>query len=138
MQIVLERPKTNLPVDQREKFLLLESSRATARAVWGAFKYGWRIMPSLAVKTDGRTTEKVSSPTSGVRYAEWQQPTFNGRLEVMVFASDLTQALQFLDEATRIEFNDFTDGQRYSLPSANLLEQLFDGLAVESCRYIAS
>jgi hypothetical protein len=56
----------------------------------------------------------------------------------MVFASDLTQALQFLDEATRTEFNEFIDGQRYSLPSANLLEQLFDGLAVESCRYVAS
>lgn len=138
MIATLERPKANLPVDQREKFLLLESSRATARAVWGAFRYGWRIMPSLAVKIDGRTTEKVSSPASGVRYAEWQQPTFNGRLEVMVFASDLAQALQDLDDAAKVEFDEFVNGQRYSLPSANLLEQLFYGLAVESCRYVAS
>jgi len=137
MTMTIERPRLTLPQAQREKFLKIESARATARAVWNAYAYGWRVAPSLAVKTDGRTTEKASSPASGARYSEWKQPTAGGRLEVIVYETDLYAELVPLRCLISNDFDNFVNCQRYSIPSTALLERLFTPLSFTACNFVA-
>lgn len=136
MTITLEQPKITLPQLEREKFLKIEAARAVARAVWNAYRYGWRIAPNLATKTDGRTTEKASSPVSGSRYAEWQQITYGGRLEVLLYQTDFCEKYDLLRNEMQADFIEFADSQRYNLPSMHLLEHLFMPLSPIACKYV--
>lgn len=102
------------PQLNRARFTQLEKARATARAAWNAYAYGWQIMASGAT-TQGRTLEHPTSPSGGLRYASWQQPTLGGRLEVLLYQNDLERALiAYTDDApANLEM---LQSNRYSSP----------------------
>jgi hypothetical protein len=133
MTIPLEQPKTNLPMMERQKFIRIESARLTARAAYNAYTRGWQILPSPAIKTNGRTTENSTSPASGVRVAYARQITYGGVLEVTLYESDLGQALNKSSYAEQCDFRDMTQSQRFASPT---ILRMWEQLAVTACKYI--
>lgn len=128
---VLERISAIDPQLNRARFTQLEKARATARAAWTAYAYGWRIMASGAA-TQGRTLEHPTSPSSGIRYATWQQPTLGGRLEVLLYQSDLTRALSAYSEDAEANLKMLCCNQ-YSTPS---YVEMWQHLAMSAARIV--
>jgi hypothetical protein len=121
----------HLNLEQRARFIKLESARATARAGWMAYAYGWRIMPTAETRYDGRTSLGTTSPAGGVRYMTWQQPTLDGRFEVTLYETDLEAALKC---SLRLEEHMFElCSQRFGIPRDL---EMWHMLAQVACKYV--
>ena len=123
--------QTHLNQEQRDKFMRLETARATARCAWNAYRYGWRILATAETRYDGRTSLGLSSPAGGVRYSPWQQPTNGGRLEVNLYQTDLEAALEHSKH--KLDHLDWLSGQRYTVPD---FYDIWNALAVSACKFV--